>query len=130
MAESPWGVVVAHDVADDLGGLGVLLVELEAHLLHAVEDAAVDGLEAVADIGQGAADDDRHGVVEVGPAHLVFDIDGEMRLRAPGPVIEGPSGGGACGRWIVAGGILGRGRGGIVGSEREIALIVCHGYLH
>ena len=38
------GVVVAHDVADDLGGLGVFLVELEAHLLHAVEDAAVDGL--------------------------------------------------------------------------------------
>ena len=59
------GVVVAHDVADDLGGLGVLLVELEAHLLHAVEDAAVDGLEAVADVGQGAADDDRHGVVEI-----------------------------------------------------------------
>ena len=45
------GMVVAHDVADDLGGFGVLLVELEAHLLHAVEDAAVDGLEAVADVG-------------------------------------------------------------------------------
>ena len=36
------GVVVTHDVADDLGGLGVFFVELEAHLLHAVEDAAVD----------------------------------------------------------------------------------------
>ena len=38
------GMVVTHDVADDLGRLGVLLVELEAHLLHAVEDATVDGL--------------------------------------------------------------------------------------
>ena len=69
------GMVVTHDVADDLGGLGVLLVELEAHLLHAVEDAAVDGLEAVAYVGQGAADDDRHGVVEVRPAHLFLNID-------------------------------------------------------
>ena len=68
-------VVVAHDVADDLGGLGVLLVELEAHLLHAVKDAAMHGLEAVADIGESAADDDRHGVIEVGAAHLLFEVD-------------------------------------------------------
>ncbi len=71
------GVVVAHDVADDLGGLGVLLVELQAHFLHAVQDAAVDGLEAVAGVGQGAADDDRHRVVEIRPAHLLLDVDGE-----------------------------------------------------
>ena len=75
-------VVVAHDVAYDLGGLGVLFVELQAHFLHAVEDAAVHGLEAVADVGQGASDDDRHGVVEVGPAHLLFDIDREHVERA------------------------------------------------
>ena len=36
----------------------------------------MDGLEAVADVGQRAADDDRHRVVEIRPAHLVFDIDG------------------------------------------------------
>ncbi len=83
------GMVVTHDVADDLGGLGVLLVELEAHLLHAVEDAAVDGLEAVADVGEGAADDDRHGVVEIAATHLLFDIDGEH--------IEGAGAGGAPG---------------------------------
>jgi hypothetical protein len=39
------GVVVAHDVAGDLGGFGVLLVELETHLLHAVEDAAMVGVK-------------------------------------------------------------------------------------
>ena len=36
----------------------------------------MDGLEAVADVGQGAADDDRHGVVEIAAPHLVFDVDG------------------------------------------------------
>ena len=64
------------DVADDLGALGVLLVGLEAHLLHGVEDAAVHGLEAVADVWQGAADDDGHAVVQVGPAHFFFEVDG------------------------------------------------------
>jgi hypothetical protein len=76
------GVVVTHDVADDLGRLGVFLVELEAHLLHSIEDAAVHGLEAVADVGQGAADDDGHRVVEIRPAHLVFDIDRKQKCRA------------------------------------------------
>ena len=93
------GVVVAHDVADDLGGLGVLLVELEAHLLHAVEDAAVDGLEAVADVGQGSADDDRHGVVEVGAAHLLFNVDGKQEGGAAAlDVVSGRAIGGTPGR--------------------------------
>jgi len=65
-----------------LADFGVLLVELEAHLLHAVEDAAVDGLEAVADVGQGSANDDRHGVVEIAAAHLVFNVDGEHECGA------------------------------------------------
>ena len=119
-------MIVAHDVADDLGRLGVLLVELKAHLLHAVKDAAMNGLEAVADIGQGAADDDRHGVVEIRAAHLVFDIDGD-EIEGAGAGDGGSVGRGACGRRVVAGGILGRGRGGIVRSEREVALVVCHG---
>ncbi len=105
-------MVVAHDVADDLGGLGVLLVELEAHLLHAVEDAAVDGLEAVTDVGQGAADDDRHGVVEVRPAHLLFNIDREHEggAAALNGARRGPFGLFGC------------------GAEGEFwVLIVCHG---
>ena len=90
------GVVVAHDVADDLGGLGVLLVELEAHLLHTKEDAAVDGLEAVADVGQGSADDDRHGVVEIRAAHLLFHVNGE---HEGGAAALNGAGGGAI--WVV-----------------------------
>ena len=35
------------------------------------------GLEAVAGIGQRAPDDHRHRVIEIGAAHLLFDIDGD-----------------------------------------------------
>ena len=96
------GMVVSHDVADDLGGLGVLLVELEAHLLHAVEDAAVDGLEAVANVGEGAPDDDGHGVVEVGAAHLVLDVDGQHREGTA--ALDGSGGRGVGGAAAVVGG--------------------------
>ncbi len=111
------GMVVAHDVADDLGGLGVLLVELEAHLLHAVEDAAVDGLEAVADVGEGAADDDRHGVVEIAAAHLVFNVDGEHEGGAAALDGGGAVGGGSGRRRGVGVGVL---RGGIFGVFRVV----------
>ena len=79
------GMVDTHGLADDLGALGVLLVVLQAHLAHGVEHAAMDGLEAVAGIGQRAPDDDRHRVVEIRAAHLFFDIDGnEIVCRREG----------------------------------------------
>src|SRR3712207_6660231 len=70
------GVVVAHDLADDLGALRVGPRRAEAQLVHAVQDAAVDGLEAVAHVGQRAPDDDRHRVVEIRRAHLVLERAG------------------------------------------------------
>ena len=45
----------------------------EAELVHRVQDAPVDGLQAVAHVGQRAPDDDRHRVVEIRSAHLVFE---------------------------------------------------------
>ena len=66
-------VVVAHHVADDAGALDVRARRAEAALVHRVQDAAVDGLQAVADVGQRAADDDGHRVVEVRGAHLVLE---------------------------------------------------------
>src|SRR5436305_5399053 len=42
--------------------------------MHSPEHAAMHGLEAVAHIWQGATDDDRHGVIQVGAPHLVFNI--------------------------------------------------------
>ncbi len=68
-------VVVAHHMADDLGALGVLFRGLEAHVVHAVQHAPVHGLQAVAHLGQRPADDHRHGIVEIRPAHLIFNID-------------------------------------------------------
>ena len=47
--------------------------------MHRVEDAAVHGLEPVAHVGQRAADDDGHRVVEVRRLHLVLE---RARLEA------------------------------------------------
>ena len=71
------GMVDAHRLAHHLGALGVFLVVLQAHLVERVEHAAMHGLQAVAGIGQRAPDDDAHRVVEIGAAHLLFNIDGD-----------------------------------------------------
>ena len=52
--------VVAHGGAHDVGAFGARSGE-KAHLIHAVEQLAVAGLEAV-DLGDGARDDHAHGV--------------------------------------------------------------------
>ena len=122
-------MVVAHDVADYLGGLGVLLVELQAHFLHAEKDAAMHGLEAVARIRQRAADDDGHGVVEIRTAHLVFDIDGQHDERARAGGRGGAVSTCSAGGRIVGVRVLRAGR--IVGvcAEGErvlVVLIICH----
>jgi hypothetical protein len=69
-------VVVAHHLADDPRGLGVRPRRAEAQLAHAVEHTAVDGLQAVTDVRQRTPDDDRHRVVEIRTAHLVFERTG------------------------------------------------------
>ena len=68
-------VVLAHDVADDAGGLHVAAVGAQPHLAHRVEDAALHRLEAVAHVRQGPRVDDRHGVLEEGVLHLEADVD-------------------------------------------------------
>ena len=70
------GMILADDVADHAGGLAIRLVPLVAGLVHRIEDAAVHRLEAVARIGQRARHDHAHGVVEIGPLHLLDDGDG------------------------------------------------------
>ena len=66
-------VIVAHHLTDDLGALGVGAGGAEAELVHRVQHAAMHGLQTVAHVGQGAADDHRHRVVEVGGAHLLLE---------------------------------------------------------
>ncbi len=66
-------VIAAHHVADHVGGLLVRLVLAVAALMHGPQDAAVHRLQAVARIGNGAAHDHAHRVIEIAALHLVFD---------------------------------------------------------
>jgi hypothetical protein len=77
------GVVLAHHVAGDACALHVRPVGPGPEVVHAVEDPAVHGLEAVAGIREGARRDDRHRVVQEGALHLLLDLDGLDR-RADG----------------------------------------------
>ena len=67
-------MVFAQHFADDSGGFFIGGVGTVAEVLHRVEDAAVHRLEPVAHIRQGARDNDAHGVVQIGGAHLGVDI--------------------------------------------------------
>jgi hypothetical protein len=66
-------------------------------------------LEAVTGIGERAPDDDGHGVVEIRPLHLVFDIDGN-EIRCAGT--------GRTGRSVAA----------VAAEGKEWVLIVCHNF--
>ena len=93
-------VVLAHHLADDRGALAVRAGRRQAHLAHRVEDPAVDRLEAVADVGQGARHDHAHRVVEVADPHLVLDADRSDIAQVVGHVSATPVGqvGGRVGR--------------------------------
>jgi hypothetical protein len=59
------GVIAPHDVADDLRALAVLHVGGQILLPHREQDAALDGLQPVADVRQGPGRDDRERVIEI-----------------------------------------------------------------
>ena len=78
-------MVFADHVADDARRFAVAAVPLVAVDLHRIEDAAVDRLQPVADIGQGARHDHAHRVIEVRALHLVLDRDrGDVGCRGRG----------------------------------------------
>ena len=68
------GVIGTQHGADGIGGFAVRVLGVVAALVHGVEDAAVDGFEAVAHIGQRAGHDDRHGVIEERGLDLFLDV--------------------------------------------------------
>ena len=67
-------VIFAHAITDDAGALDVRPVGLQAEVLHGEEHAPVHGLQAVADVGEGAADDHAHRVIHVRGAHLLDEL--------------------------------------------------------
>jgi hypothetical protein len=79
-------VVLADDVAYDARGLLVRLVPIIGELVHREEHAAVDGLQAVAHVGQRTPDDHAHGVVEIRAPHLLLERD---RVRFLGELFHG-----------------------------------------
>ncbi len=68
-------VVLPHHLADDAGALRERLVGTESAVVHAVDHAAVHGLEPVLDARQRATDDDAHRVVEIAALHLGLQVD-------------------------------------------------------
>ena len=68
------GVVVLEDFADHAGALVERAVVQQAFAQHGVKDAALHGFQAVAGVGEGARNDDRHRVFDVGRLHDVGDV--------------------------------------------------------
>ena len=68
------GMVTTQHITNGGNALTVGLIIGEAVLVHGVENAAVDGLQAIADIGQGATHDDGHRVLDVGGLHLLYKL--------------------------------------------------------
>gem|GEM_PF-4600878 len=69
------GMEVAARLSADLGTLLVTVLGPQVEFAHRVEDAPLDRLEAIAHVREGAGDDDRHRIVDIAPAELVFDVD-------------------------------------------------------
>jgi len=66
-------MVVAGGVAGDLGALAKPAAGAETEVVHRHQNPPLAGLQAVPHVGQGAADDDAHGVRQVRVLHLLFD---------------------------------------------------------
>ncbi len=69
------GVILAQHFTDDAGALFVGPVGPQPHVVHGIQNAAVDRLQAVAHIGQGPGHDDAHGIVQIGALHFVIYVD-------------------------------------------------------
>jgi hypothetical protein len=65
-------MILTDDFADNRRALAVRAVRLEAEIVHRVEDAAVDRLQTVSHVRQGARDDHAHRVGEERVFYLVL----------------------------------------------------------
>ena len=63
-------MVLAKHFTNDTGAFLVDRARANSHVVHRVQNTPVHRLEAVARIGQGARDNDAHGIIQVRAAHL------------------------------------------------------------
>src|ERR687891_1196985 len=68
-------VVLLDHLADGPRRLAVRAIRSKAALQHRPQDPAMDGLQAVSNIGERAPDDDGHSVVEVRALDLVLELN-------------------------------------------------------
>jgi hypothetical protein len=96
--------VIFHRLSDDVSDLVEAAV---VHALHGVEDAALDGFQAVIQVGDGALEDDVAGVVEepvtIHFAHVIEPERGAVVAEGGGG--EGGVGLGAAGDDFERGGV-------------------------
>ena len=79
----PVGMVLTHYVSDHTSGLLIGLIVSHALFIHGVENAPVNGLQPIPDIGQSSAYDHTHGVIDVGGLHLLSDVNQYFRQKPP-----------------------------------------------
>jgi hypothetical protein len=76
-------VILTHHVTDHAGRLHIGTFRRLPLFVHREQYPTVHGFQAVARVGQGAADDDAHRIVEIGAAELVLDVDrGDIPARS------------------------------------------------
>ena len=76
------GEILTQHITDAGGGLLKGLIGGQAALIHRIKDPAVNRLQSVPDVGQGAAYDDTHGILNIGFFHFVHQIGrGYMLIR-------------------------------------------------
>ena len=82
-------MIFTHHIADGARRFVVGPVGREIVFVHRIEDAPMHRLQPVAHVGQGAAHDHAHRVIEIAALHFVADRDGLDVGRPGGPVVAG-----------------------------------------
>ena len=69
------GMVFTEHFTDGISALTVRLGGGDTVFIHIIEDTAMNGLQAVANVGQRTRNDNAHRIIEERLAHLAVDID-------------------------------------------------------
>jgi hypothetical protein len=68
-------MIVAHDVADDLGAFTIGTARNHAAFLRGKQNSAMHRLKPVTHIRQGASDDHAHRVIKIARLHFIDNVD-------------------------------------------------------